>query len=145
MPLLVGTHDIRKLRLLSIGATGLVESDKPLAARVQPGTRRFASRTNLQRGAVHGRRSYGHGHPRGDSDVGPFLLELIDHHLAGRLPYERMIETFPFERINEAIEAGESGRVVKPVLVMRTEWACAATKVKSWRSLANHCGNRSPG
>jgi aryl-alcohol dehydrogenase len=57
----------------------------------------------------------------GDSDLVSFLPELIDHHLAGRFPYERMIETFPFERINEAIEAGESGRVVKPVLVMGTE------------------------
>lgn len=57
----------------------------------------------------------------GDSDVGPFLCELIEHHLAGRFPFERLIETFPFERINEAIEAGESGRVVKPVLVMAAE------------------------
>lgn len=57
----------------------------------------------------------------GDSDVGPFLLELIEHHLAGRFPYERLIETFPFEQINEAIEASESGRVVKPVLVMAAE------------------------
>jgi len=57
----------------------------------------------------------------GDSDGGAFLHELIEHHLAGRFPYERLIQTFPFERINEAIEAGESGRVVKPVLVMGTE------------------------
>jgi len=57
----------------------------------------------------------------GDSDVGPFLCELIEHHLAGRFPYERLIETFPFERINEAIAASESGKVVKPVLVMSVE------------------------
>lgn len=57
----------------------------------------------------------------GDSDGGPFLRELIEHHLAGRFPYDRLIETFPFEQINEAIEAGESGRVVKPVLVMGAE------------------------
>lgn len=57
----------------------------------------------------------------GDSDVGPFLVELIEHHLAGRFPFERLIETFPFAQINEAIEAGESGRVVKPVLVMGAE------------------------
>ena len=57
----------------------------------------------------------------GDSDVGPFLGELIEHHLAGHFPYERLIETFPFERINEAIEAGESGRVVKAVLTMGAE------------------------
>jgi aryl-alcohol dehydrogenase len=57
----------------------------------------------------------------GNSDGAGFLTELIDHHLAGRFPYERLIETFPFEQINEAIEASESGRVVKPVLVMSAE------------------------
>ena len=57
----------------------------------------------------------------GDSDVGPFLCELIEHHLAGRFPYEKLIRTFPFEQINEAIEASESGEVVKPVLVIGKE------------------------
>jgi len=57
----------------------------------------------------------------GDSDVGPFLVELIDHHLGGRFPFDRLIETFDFERINEAIEASESGRVVKPVLRIGAE------------------------
>lgn len=57
----------------------------------------------------------------GDSDGGPFLLELLDHHLAGRFPFDRLIETFPFDQINEAIAAGERGRVVKPVLVMAAE------------------------
>jgi aryl-alcohol dehydrogenase len=54
----------------------------------------------------------------GDSDLFGFLPELIEHHLAGRFPYDRLIQTFPFAQINEAIEAGESGAVVKPVLVM---------------------------
>ena len=57
----------------------------------------------------------------GDSDVGPFLCELIEHHLAGHFPYEALIETFPFDQINEAIAASERGRVVKPVLVIGTE------------------------
>jgi aryl-alcohol dehydrogenase len=57
----------------------------------------------------------------GNSDGAGFLTELLEHHLAGRFPYERLIETFPFEQINEAIEASESGRVVKPVLVIGTE------------------------
>ncbi|NKJ00877.1 aryl-alcohol dehydrogenase [Novosphingobium sp. SG707] len=54
----------------------------------------------------------------GDSDLFGFLPELIEHHLAGRFPYDRLIGVFPFEQINEAIEAGESGAVVKPVVVM---------------------------
>ena len=57
----------------------------------------------------------------GNSDGARFLTELLEHHLAGRFPYERLIETFPFEQINEAVEASESGRVVKPVLVMGPE------------------------
>jgi aryl-alcohol dehydrogenase len=54
----------------------------------------------------------------GDSDLFGFLPELIEHHLGGRFPYDRLIKTFPFAEINAAIHAGESGAVVKPVLVM---------------------------
>jgi len=54
----------------------------------------------------------------GDSDLVTFLPELIAHHLAGRFPHDRLIRTFPFERIDEAFRASESGEVVKSVLVM---------------------------
>lgn len=54
----------------------------------------------------------------GDSDLVTFLPELIEHHLAGRFPHDRLIKTFPFHQINEAFHAGESGAVVKPVLSM---------------------------
>ncbi|MBT2186978.1 NAD(P)-dependent alcohol dehydrogenase [Sphingobium nicotianae] len=54
----------------------------------------------------------------GDSDLVTFLPDLIQHHLAGRFPHEKLIKTFPFDQINEAFHAGESGAVVKPVLVM---------------------------
>lgn len=57
----------------------------------------------------------------GDSDIQTFLPELIEHHLAGRFPFEGLIKTFPFAQINEAFHAGESGAVVKPVLVMAQE------------------------
>lgn len=52
----------------------------------------------------------------GDSDVGPFLIELIDHHLAGDFPFDRLIEYFDFADIDRAVEASENGSVVKPVL-----------------------------
>ncbi|UVO50662.1 NAD(P)-dependent alcohol dehydrogenase [Sphingomonas sp. SUN019] len=57
----------------------------------------------------------------GDSDVGPFLTELIDLHLAGRFPFERLIGYFDFADIDAAIAASESGQVVKPVLRMAAE------------------------
>ena len=54
----------------------------------------------------------------GDSDVGAFLVELLQHHAEGRFPFDRLIRYFNFDQINEAIHASESGEVVKPVLVM---------------------------
>lgn len=54
----------------------------------------------------------------GGSDPQDFIPKLIAYHRQGLLPFDRMIELFPFSRINEAIEAGESGRVIKPVLTM---------------------------
>lgn len=54
----------------------------------------------------------------GDSDGGAFLIELLRHHAEGRFPFERLIRYFPFERIDDAIEASTRGEVVKPILVM---------------------------
>ena len=53
----------------------------------------------------------------GDSDILGFLPELIRHHEAGRLPIEKLVTTYPFERINEAIADAHSGVCIKPVLV----------------------------
>jgi aryl-alcohol dehydrogenase len=53
----------------------------------------------------------------GDADPSAFIPQLIGLHREGRFPFDRLIETFPFDRINEAIEAAESGAVVKPVVV----------------------------
>ncbi len=44
----------------------------------------------------------------------PRLIELWQ---AGRFPFDRLIETFPFDQINEAEAASLEGRVVKPVLL----------------------------
>ena len=57
----------------------------------------------------------------GNSDGAPFLIELLDHHLAGRFPFDKLIGHFDFSQINEAIEASEAGHVVKPVLRMGAE------------------------
>jgi aryl-alcohol dehydrogenase len=45
----------------------------------------------------------------------PFLLDLYRQ---GRFPIDRLVTRFPFEQINEAFDAGRTGRVVKPVVVM---------------------------
>lgn len=53
----------------------------------------------------------------GDSDPQTFIPELIAHHAAGRFPFDRLIKTFPLDRINEAIAAQARGECIKVVLV----------------------------
>ncbi|MFT3864310.1 MAG: NAD(P)-dependent alcohol dehydrogenase [Solirubrobacterales bacterium] len=52
----------------------------------------------------------------GDAVPQRFLPELVSYWEDGRLPIEKLVETFPFVRIDEAIGSARSGRVVKPVL-----------------------------
>ena len=54
----------------------------------------------------------------GGVDPRTFIPTLIGHYVAGRLPLDKIVCTYPFARINEAVEASESGAVIKPVLVM---------------------------
>lgn len=54
----------------------------------------------------------------GDAVPDLFIPRLIDWYRAGRLPLEAISEYFDFARIGEALAAGTSGRVVKPILRM---------------------------
>lgn len=54
----------------------------------------------------------------GSADPATFIPELIRHYEQGRFPFDQLIEIFPFADIAAAIEAGESGRVIKPVVQM---------------------------
>ncbi|GAA1720919.1 NAD(P)-dependent alcohol dehydrogenase [Fodinicola feengrottensis] len=53
----------------------------------------------------------------GDAVPQVFLPKLIDLWQQGRFPFDRLVETFPLERINEAEQAALAGEVVKPVLL----------------------------
>lgn len=57
----------------------------------------------------------------GDSDGAPFLRQLVDYHLSGQFPFERLIGYFDFADINAAIHASHHGEVVKPVLRISPE------------------------
>jgi aryl-alcohol dehydrogenase len=48
---------------------------------------------------------------------GVFIPRLIALWQQGRFPFDKLVKTFPLERINEAEKASLSGEVVKPVLV----------------------------
>jgi aryl-alcohol dehydrogenase len=72
-------------------------------------------------GDVNTAMTYGHtvkGIIEGDSDPDVFLPELMAHWREGRLPFDRMIKTFPFAQINQAIAAQHHGDCIKVVLVM---------------------------
>lgn len=55
----------------------------------------------------------------GDSVPDVFLPTLVRLWEQGRFPVERLITTFAFEQIEEAVAAAASGEVIKPVLLMR--------------------------
>lgn len=52
----------------------------------------------------------------GDSDPRAFIPELVQHHLAGRLPFDRLLSIYPFDAINQAFEDVEHGKAIKPLL-----------------------------
>jgi aryl-alcohol dehydrogenase len=54
----------------------------------------------------------------GDSIPQEFIPRLIDLHLQGRFPFDKLITPYPFTDIQRAVEASEAGKVVKAVLRM---------------------------
>ena len=52
----------------------------------------------------------------GDAVSDLFIPKLIELYRQGRLPFDRLIQFYPFEEINRAVEDMENGRVIKPVL-----------------------------
>lgn len=55
----------------------------------------------------------------GDSNPKSAIPRLIDLWRAGLFPFDRLIQTFPLEAINDAERAMKSGAVIKPVLIPR--------------------------
>lgn len=53
----------------------------------------------------------------GDSDPDLFIPELIALHLEGKFPFDKLITTMPFAKINDAVSAQARGEAVKVVLV----------------------------
>jgi len=53
----------------------------------------------------------------GDSEPHEFIPRLVQYHLEGRFPFDRLITRFPFDKINEAFDATVSGKVIKPLLI----------------------------
>jgi aryl-alcohol dehydrogenase len=58
------------------------------------------------------------GTNQGDSNPRQFIPRLIELHRNGRLPFDRLIRTYPFDRINDAAQDAAEGRTIKPVMVL---------------------------
>jgi len=54
----------------------------------------------------------------GGIDPQRFVPELIAQYRAGRLPLEKLVRTYPFAAIDQAVHDSETGAVIKPVLLM---------------------------
>lgn len=52
----------------------------------------------------------------GDATSKTFIPALIELHLAGRFPYDRLVSYYDFADINRAFEDSEAGRTVKAIL-----------------------------
>ncbi|MBD0860362.1 NAD(P)-dependent alcohol dehydrogenase [Gordonia sp. zg691] len=57
------------------------------------------------------------GITEGDSDPRTFIPYLLDLYRAGEFPFDRLITTFPLEKIDDAVAAQLRGEVTKVVLV----------------------------
>lgn len=55
---------------------------------------------------------------QGDSDPKTFIPQLVEHHRAGRFPFDRLLTYYALKDINTAVADMVAGRVVKPVLRM---------------------------
>ena len=56
----------------------------------------------------------------GDAIPHEFIPRMIELNREGRFAFDELVTTFPFERINEAIDAAHHGKVVKAVLTFES-------------------------
>ena len=56
----------------------------------------------------------------GDSVPATFIPRMIELYQQGRFPFDKLISTFRFEQINDAIDAAHHGKVVKAVLTFES-------------------------
>ena len=54
----------------------------------------------------------------GDAEPRTFIPQLIQYFEEGRFPFDRLIDFYPFEDLNEAVAATKSGQSIKPVVRM---------------------------
>jgi Zn-dependent alcohol dehydrogenase len=54
----------------------------------------------------------------GDADPKVFIPQLVPYHLAGKLPFDRLLKHYRLDQIDEAFDDAVSGKAIKPILVI---------------------------
>lgn len=102
----VGTQAVLTQALLALGAPGICAT-VALRGGANPVT---LSQTHL----LYGRTLV--GVIEGNADPQVLIPALVERWRAGALPFERLVTTFPFERIGDAMAAMRDGTAIKPIL-----------------------------
>lgn len=59
------------------------------------------------------------GVTEGDSIPDEFIPRLLDLHMQGKFPLDKLVKYYEFEAINQALDDQESGATIKPIVRMR--------------------------
>lgn len=54
----------------------------------------------------------------GDSIPSEFIPQMVNMYLVGQFPFDKLIKKYSFQDINQAIEDSESGKTIKPVILI---------------------------
>jgi len=86
-------------------ATGILNPQGVAAFIAAPGGERSLSQGRKVVGVI-----------QGDATPQRFIPQLIELHLAGRFPFDRLLSFYEFSEINKAISDAKQGNAIKPVL-----------------------------
>lgn len=102
-----GIADVVNQAILGLAPRGEIA----LVGAYAPDTNVMADTTHVMSGGRVIR-----GVVEGGADPQEFIPQLIDYYRKGLFPFDRLIEYFAFSDIEKAIESGEKGQVIKPVV-----------------------------
>jgi Zn-dependent alcohol dehydrogenase len=104
----IGKPDVIRAALASLGSPGVCATVgvQGMRAPIELDQAKLVGKGQTLRGVVEG-----------DAVPRTFIPYLIDLYRGGQMPVDRLVTTFPLERINDAIMAARQGEVVKAVLI----------------------------
>lgn len=100
-------------------AEAAIDVLKPRGVMVCVGVGKPGACLNIDMGMLMATGRQVRGAIEGDAVPADFVPKMIDFYKQGQLPLEKLVTTYPFEQINQAVDDAHSGAAVKPVLLMR--------------------------